>query len=683
VNFKRDVVDKSLSKHVLTLNGGAAISAAQSYYNGGSSLYLDGSGDYASTPDSDEFDFGTGDFTLKCKINFTTVDSGGADAFITHRTDGDNLWQWYLSGGNTVIFYVRLSATTLCDIEAGWTPATGRWYDIMVVRRSGVVTHYVDGLPLANSLNTGPDTDITNISAELRIGSFPGLSYDVNAYIQDVMVIKGEAWDDHKFYNAALDAKSSYLKAGWKFGDYGVYDCIGTNHLTNSGVTFATAGLQGYKCGVWDGSSYAYRASTSDFDFTNAPFTISMFIKFNGDPGTGTQGFMSKLTLGNLASIWQFYFQGDAAPAGAIIVYGTDAGESGNIDIEAGWNPAGDVWYHVCLTRSGSDWKFYINGDLLTNSLNTGASLALPTTEHPLLVGNKYASQYFNGSMQDVLIYKGTALTIDEVALLYNAGKAKLLELEHRQHKQRFNNSYLDSYSKYLVAGWNLDEMSGARYDNAGLNHLTDTGGVTYTADAVHGNVATFDGSTQYLTVASSADLNVGAGDFSICFWFNQSSTSLDVIVIDKRTNGTWTDQLYMGIRNEGGVNTVEANINNGTLISKAYTPDTGVWHFVVWTRSSGSNVIYLDTVAGTPATNTGDASNSHELYIGAETDNAMKFAGKLSAIKIYKGIALDATAISNLYNDGLGRKLSYKNSIDNYNTTTKLLSPYPTREEL
>ena len=75
---------------------------------------------------------------------------------------------------------------------------------------------------------------------------------------------------------------------------------------------------------------------------------------------------------------------------------------------------------------------------------------------------------------------------------LYEYGKYNR-EVEKKQY---FNDAYLDSYSKYLVAAWKLDEMSGTRYDSAGFNQLTDNGGVTYTQDAIMGRVATFNGST-------------------------------------------------------------------------------------------------------------------------------------------------------------------------------------------
>ena len=74
--------DYSNSNHALTFNGNAKISSAQSYYNGGSSLYLDRSAStYVTMSDSDDWYLGTGDFTIKYKFNLSSFSGATAYSF--------------------------------------------------------------------------------------------------------------------------------------------------------------------------------------------------------------------------------------------------------------------------------------------------------------------------------------------------------------------------------------------------------------------------------------------------------------------------------------------------------------------------------------------------------------------------------------------------------------------------
>ena len=56
--------DISNSNHSLAFGGNAKISAVQSKY-GGSSCYFDGKDDYLTVSDSEDWNFGTGDFTVE------------------------------------------------------------------------------------------------------------------------------------------------------------------------------------------------------------------------------------------------------------------------------------------------------------------------------------------------------------------------------------------------------------------------------------------------------------------------------------------------------------------------------------------------------------------------------------------------------------------------------------------
>ena len=61
---------------IVTANGNARITTGQSEFGGASGLF-DGSGDYLSTPDSADWYFGTGDFTIDFWVRFNALPGSG------------------------------------------------------------------------------------------------------------------------------------------------------------------------------------------------------------------------------------------------------------------------------------------------------------------------------------------------------------------------------------------------------------------------------------------------------------------------------------------------------------------------------------------------------------------------------------------------------------------------------
>jgi glycosidase len=81
--------------------------------------------------------------------------------------------------------------------------------------------------------------------------------------------------------------------------------------------------------------------------------------------------------------------------------------------------PSAGSWHHLAGTYDGSLMSLYIDGQLATQQVASGA---LPITTDPLVIGNKpngNLSDAFYGMLDDVRIYCG-ALTSGQIAQLYN-----------------------------------------------------------------------------------------------------------------------------------------------------------------------------------------------------------------------------------------------------------------------
>ena len=150
----------------------------------GSSVALDGTGDYLSCGSSSDFSFGTGDFTIEgwfkkddstqggfWQISSSSGGLGGGTAPACAWTGG--AWQMYGGGDNTG------DAVSLI---------ANKWYHIAQVRHSGTTTMYVDGAPVITRSDT---TDYTG--THLAIGGYYGTPYLHEGNVSNFRIVKGTA----------------------------------------------------------------------------------------------------------------------------------------------------------------------------------------------------------------------------------------------------------------------------------------------------------------------------------------------------------------------------------------------------------------------------------------------------------------------------------------------------------
>lgn len=178
--------DRSGSANTMTANGNAQVDTAVSRF--GSGAYLgDGTGDRVSTPSSADWNFGaaaSGDFTVDLWVRFSSTQV--TNGFVATNAGGVGGWGIYYStaaGGLTV--YDGASKTW------AWTPSTGVWYHIAVVRSGSSVIGFIDGV----SQGTIADGDWNNDSIELSIGALDntGSAVGIIGWLDEVRISKGIA----------------------------------------------------------------------------------------------------------------------------------------------------------------------------------------------------------------------------------------------------------------------------------------------------------------------------------------------------------------------------------------------------------------------------------------------------------------------------------------------------------
>ena len=172
------IVDASAKNDLVTV-GNAQISTAQSKF-GGSSMYFDGSGDYLIIPDSAEFDFGTGNFTIEAWV-YHTISSGTSQAYFTHATGG-----FGFSRNNAGALVA--SQASVADITSGGSIPLNAWTHIAVCRTGTSLSIFINGTAASTVTN---NTNFNGTTAP-QVGAAGG-SLLMNGYINDLRITKGVA----------------------------------------------------------------------------------------------------------------------------------------------------------------------------------------------------------------------------------------------------------------------------------------------------------------------------------------------------------------------------------------------------------------------------------------------------------------------------------------------------------
>jgi len=182
--------DSSPSKHTITANGNVTHSDAQSKFSGGS-IYFDGTGDYLSIPDSNDWSFGSGDFTVDAWIYVSTfggyhVIMGQDDDstqrgwhFRTQVTSGDLLFRYSTTGSNE---------TDIASSSTGMVINT--WYHVAFVRASDTYAFYVNGVQKGSGSLTAT---FHASSTTMMVGARAGADLWFEGYMDEARVTKGTA----------------------------------------------------------------------------------------------------------------------------------------------------------------------------------------------------------------------------------------------------------------------------------------------------------------------------------------------------------------------------------------------------------------------------------------------------------------------------------------------------------
>lgn len=370
---------------------------------------------------------------------------------------------------------------------------------------------------------------------------------------------------------------------------------------------------------LFDGNGdYLTYASDTNFGFETRDFTFDFWVRFNttggtqqmigtGAGGTGVEIFLNSGTL-------FFRINGGAT------------------DVTYSWSPNANQWYHVAATRSGTSMKLFVDGTQQgsgTNSSNTGSSNTLDIGR---LGGG---TRYLDGWLDEIRVVKENAVwtasftpptaAYNFIALTLSTGTTfgtDCVLLAHMNGTDA-STSFIDSSTRVhtLTASGNA-QIDTAQFQFGGASGL-------------------FDGTGDYVTSEKSVDFELGTGMFTIDFWVRFNVVGAVNRPIFDIGNGNGSNGIAVFV--DTNANLLRLYMN-ATPSNFSWTPTTGVWYHVAFTRDSS-----FDVRAFINGTQIGSTSNRTENINGAPTtvkigtDEAQDgfLNGWFDEVRIVKGTAV------------------------------------------
>lgn len=162
------------------------------------------------------------------------------------------------------------------------------------------------------------------------------------------------------------------------------------------------------------------------------------------------------------------------------------------------------------------------------------------------------------------------------------------------------------------------------------------------TAQSKFGGAAmSFDGTSDYLTVATHDDFEFGAGDFTEeCFIYLTSLAT--AMVINKRANSSIYSgvNIYVSAGSAGAVASYDGSTWSVNLLSAAIL-SVNTWYHLALVRAGNAYTLYVNGSSAAGASAAGSVhANTSALTIGGTLNGAFCFPGYIDEVRITKGVA-------------------------------------------
>jgi hypothetical protein len=186
--------DFSGRNHIVTAVGDASAGNDGHPFGFGGVFSFGGTGDYLSIPNSSDFSFGSGDFT----IDFWWYPLGVSNQYIVGQyglgDNNNNGWAMAYGSSGNIDFHYSKSGSDYYSISIGISLTVEQWQHLAIIRNGSNIYIYKNGTLLGSDNSIGSSA-IYNSSRTLRIGenfnTFVGSMWPLTGNIAELRILKG------------------------------------------------------------------------------------------------------------------------------------------------------------------------------------------------------------------------------------------------------------------------------------------------------------------------------------------------------------------------------------------------------------------------------------------------------------------------------------------------------------
>ena len=416
-------LDESGNNNYAVVEFTSTVSTTTVTTNDSGSVLFNGSNTYAGILDtSNDFEFGTNDFTIEVFINAASLDTSaqqdsyacildygygntsndGGAFFALHQQNGNIAW-----GSNNTL-YINVPGIT------------GEWQHIAVCRSGETTTLYSNGTALANYTDTHNYTDALDRILDIgRQDTFTGRYFD--GCMTNLRIVNGTALYTSNFTpptrpltdvtNTVLLTCQGNIIDDASSMDHNISTFNGVDDIIEPNAGWGAVEFDGFLDGAQQGGSdYISTPDTQILEFGSDDFTIEGWVFPTGAP----QGTFACICAKGISM--QVYWK----PQTNSIAFNLDDNGNGSpygVFEESNLTGTNSVmpneWTHFAICRNGSSFKAFTNGvERYSNSI-PGLPPVFNST-NPFTIGEVVLATTGNvpfcGFISNLRVVKGTAV---------------------------------------------------------------------------------------------------------------------------------------------------------------------------------------------------------------------------------------------------------------------------------
>ena len=581
------------------------------------SNFFDGTGDYLSLGSSSAFGFGTSDFTVEFWVYLLT-NSTTSPSYVLMLLPSTTYFAINMVAGSYIEAFLNAgtAAFTCTDVR----PAQNAWSHIALVRSGTTVRLYVNGVASANtatnSSTLGSSTESFNISngscpashiSNLRItksavytSNFTPSTTPLTAIANTTLLTcRSNTNIDLSNNNLAITVSGNSIPT--------LFSPFTPTYATKQTYSTSTLGGSMFFDGTGDYLTIGNNLSVGANNFTvqawvhPTAWTVEYTSIISTRPTSSTGGFSNVFVLGVHNSGYPYIYSGDFQVTGT----------ANTVPLRS--------WTHLCVTRSGSTMRLFVNGALA----NSRTSLQNYTTASGAVGSNGNGSEQWTGYLSDVTLTGGEAI---------------------------YTSSFVPPLSTMTPANNTLLMLNGTDAvitDESGKNDIETIGDVRLnTSVKKYGNSSIyFDGTNDALKLPAAANVAFAStfrtGNFTIECWVNRTTSGSVTHFLDFRgpNNNDSNPVFYWQTNNFIYYTNNNSSGDNQIQTSNPITSSSG-WVHLALVRSGTTLTVYVNGVASGSVTYSTNVLGGNPVTIGNRYTDSGAFAGYIDDFRITNGIA-------------------------------------------